>query len=399
VNDRSNAKGVTLAELQSAVTNRELVFHFQPKISMVYGTLCGAGLIRWGGRMGRSYRPGRSSPWRRRRVDHRITLDMLDESSRRELLRGSIGPRRLVQRLGGLRGLALRRKGDPAPRCGLLHPDRLGSSSPETAVLAADRRWGAARHVRARGLSLAMDDLNRLVHRHAVEPLTTTVDRGRAAHDGVGQDATIVESASGWRTAWGRRHGRIETESLFAQLQGAGCSIGQGYWMRRPAALDDLIELSRSGRRWPAGALGLVHMAMLDHLDWRKSLVDALLSAPSGDAAVAAVTFERFVIEPTECRLGRWYHGPGRELAGLEAFRELEAPHEALHECGRHIVSSALGGARFHELVTEMRELTQHSTAIIGRLQDLEHAVLVRLAEGERTRLRHTRSSQPVIDA
>lgn len=184
----------------------------------------------------------------------------------------------------------------------------------------------------------------------------------------------------------------IETESSFLHLQAAGCSVGQGYWMGRPVPLERLIELLRGGKRWPAGALGLVHMATLDHLEWRKALIDALLA---GGERGRADALDHLETDPNECRLGRWYRGPGRSLVDLPAFRDLDAPHVALHDCATRIIAAWRGGARVADLLPGMRRLTEHSTRIIAQLQELEHAVLTRMSDIERARALRSLSTCP----
>jgi len=401
---------VTLPALQRALANGELVYHFQPKVSMVYGTLCGAeALLRWRRPDGTLAAPGTFIPLAEETgFITEITLDMLDELvSDAEVLREvdrdivvsfnasarDFEDDRFVEKVVGLLD------------AGLLVASGLEIELTESAVLAAGPPLVARLGVlRSRGVALAMDDFGAgwsSMDTLSKLPFTTLkVDQGivRRMLDSA-KDATIVESSIRLAHCLGLdivAEG-IETEALFNRLQAVGCSIGQGYWMGRPMPLDDLIALVRSGRRWPAGALGLVHLAMMDHLEWRKALVDALLEGQPGSGAPSRPAFGRLAIEPTDCRLGRWYYGAGRQLDWLPAFGALEASHTALHECGRRIVRAAEAGARFDELVPEMRELTLHSTNIVGLLQELEHAVLSRLAEGDRIRLGQAHASRPPL--
>ena len=184
----------------------------------------------------------------------------------------------------------------------------------------------------------------------------------------------------------------IETESSFLRLQAAGCTTAQGYWIARPMPLESYIELLQGGRRWPAGAIGLVHMATLDHLEWRRALIDALLS--NGEQ-VRPASLRRFEIDPRECRLGRWYRGAGRELARGTAYRELDVSHVALHDCARRIIEAFNAGATITDLLPLMRHLTERSTQIIGLLQELEHEVLSRMTELERIRTQRVLTTHP----
>lgn len=34
----------------------------------------------------------------------------------------------------------------------------------------------------------------------------------------------------------------------------------------------------------------------------------------------------------TDCAFGQWYYGDGQDLDSMNTFREIEEPHERLHE-------------------------------------------------------------------
>jgi hypothetical protein len=52
------------------------------------------------------------------------------------------------------------------------------------------------------------------------------------------------------------------------------------------------------------------------------------------------------VPDETQCRLGRWYYeGEGRaEFSRLPGFREMEAPHKAVHDYARKAVERYRAG-------------------------------------------------------
>lgn len=385
---------VSLDALRSALDRGELVFHYQPKVSMVLGTIVGAeALLRWCPPGGPMIGPAAFIPLAETSgfireitlrmleplvVDLAILRDVDDSLSLSFNASGrDFDDQRLVEAL-------LQRV-----ERGLIPPQALELELTETAVLAGgpamSERLGL---LSTQGISLAMDDfgtgyssidtLSRL-------PFTTIkIDQGIVQRMNASpKDASIVESSirMGHRLGFEVVAEGIETELSFKRLQAAGCTTGQGYWMGRPMPLEQLLELLRSGKRWPAGALGLVHMAALDHLEWRKALLDGLLSETVSSALLARVE-----LDPTMCRLGRWYCGPGRVLSDLSAYGALDKPHAALHECAAKIVEASNNGASIRELLPWMRELTEHSTHIIALLQGLEHAVLSRMTRLEQVR-------------
>jgi EAL domain-containing protein (putative c-di-GMP-specific phosphodiesterase class I) len=386
---------ISLDELRGALGRGELLFHYQPQVSMVLGTITGAeALIRWNRRDGSLVAPNAFIPLAESTGFIReITASMLKKLVVDLPILHAVDPTLTVS----FNTSALDFEGDHLVGAiaryvdqGLIGPNVLEVELTESAVLASGpglaERLGV---LRRRGVTLAMDDFGTgysSIDTLSKLPFTTLkIDQGIVRRmEASAKDASIVESSirMAHRLGFGVIAEGIETEACYLHLQAAGCATGQGYWMGRPMPLDDLIELLRCGKRWPAGALGLVHMAALDHLEWRKALLDALLAG--GGPIEAAVS--RVELDPTLCRLGRWYHGAGRVLCDERPFRDLLVPHADLHDCAARIIRGARAGGSIEELLPSMRELTEHSTRIIALLQEIEHGVLTRMVRIERTR-------------
>jgi methyl-accepting chemotaxis protein len=68
-------------------------------------------------------------------------------------------------------------------------------------------------------------------------------------------------------------------------------------------------------------------MAKVDHVMWRRKLIDML--AGRGDLVAEGAADE------TTCRLGRWMHGPAAQLyTDKAAFRDMQEPHRVVHQAG-----------------------------------------------------------------
>lgn len=388
-----------IASLAAALERGELLYHYQPKVSMVLGGISGAeALLRWRLPDGTLRPPSEFIPLAESTgFITQITLGMLGRLVADVAAIRATAPGLLVSFNASARDFEDDRLVDAI--VGLLDrgevaPDELEVELTESAVLAG----GASLIERIsrlpqRGVRLAMDDFGTGysgLDTLARLPFTTLkIDQGIVGRmESSEKEATIV--ASSVRLA--HRLGLdivaegIETEQTFLHLQAAGCSTAQGYWLGRPMPLQSFLDLLGAGRRWPAGALGLVHMAMLDHLEWRKALIDELLAARPG-VPQTQIDFRGFALEPTECRLGRWYHGPGRALVSSAAYRALAEPHAALHHHGRSIAEASRRGMGLAELVPSLRRLTELSTVIISLLQELEHAALTCMVDQERVRI------------
>jgi methyl-accepting chemotaxis protein len=78
------------------------------------------------------------------------------------------------------------------------------------------------------------------------------------------------------------------------------------------------------------------------------------------------------LVDHTQCRLGKWYYGEGREACGMtEAYKTLENPHKRIHAIGREIVLAHDQGQR--EKAREMfEEMEGVSRNIITLLDEME---------------------------
>ena len=66
-----------------------------------------------------------------------------------------------------------------------------------------------------------------------------------------------------------------------------------------------------------------IRMAKSAHLQWRAYAQGLVAGVPIDEA--------KLPIKHTECKFGRWYHGPGQKLSHLPSFLGINVPHEMLH--------------------------------------------------------------------
>ena len=96
-------------------------------------------------------------------------------------------------------------------------------------------------------------------------------------------------------------------------------------------------------------------------------------------------------MDPTACALGRWYHGPGRMLAGSVAYHELDRPHRRLHEIGQQLREAVEAQASSARVMNLIRQLASQSSAIVWYLQSLQHEAWAALDVQELDQLRGLR--------
>ncbi|MBO9351978.1 MAG: CZB domain-containing protein, partial [Thermomicrobium sp.] len=110
----------------------------------------------------------------------------------------------------------------------------------------------------------------------------------------------------------------------------------------------------------------LVQVAKADHLLW----VQRLLAMLHGKEQLQPEQ----VADWTVCRLGRWYYGRGRERYGNSSvFRQLEAPHQRLHQTAAEAVRAWNRGdrERARELVEEVRRISAEIVSLLETLRTM----------------------------
>ncbi|MDW8006722.1 MAG: methyl-accepting chemotaxis protein [Thermomicrobium sp.] len=108
----------------------------------------------------------------------------------------------------------------------------------------------------------------------------------------------------------------------------------------------------------------LVQVAKADHLLW----VQRLLAMLHGKEQLQPEQ----VADWTVCRLGRWYYGRGRERYGhSSAYRQLEQPHQRLHQTAAEAVRAWNRGdrERARELVEEVRRISSEIVSLLDALR------------------------------
>lgn len=251
----------------------------------------------------------------------------------------------------------------------------------ETAALeAGDRIKGNIMPLRDAGIGLAMDDFGKGYS--SLDTLSkwpfTTIKLDQSLISGMfdsDKNLTIVENSIRMAHELGVSvvAEGVESYEQYHRLLEAGCTKIQGYWISRPLPLDRFILFVREDIRWSGLPVGLVHMAIIDHVQWRRKLVSEL---------VRAVSFpkdspHRKCLSPPplsyhDCNLGHWYDGIGQMFMDRPCFKDLAKPHIELHEIGKMLVTMVEEGASMRDITAGLRELAERSKEMLDLLHDLE---------------------------
>ncbi len=377
---------ITLSDLKAALSNREFELHYQPKVSMVTGRLCGAeALVRWRKNSGQLVPPMDFIPLAEetnfiteitRYVFGKIVVDYafinsVDSSltisfnaSGRDFYNENL-TRLIVDAVNGR----------------LIEAGSIEIEVTETVLVEEKSARRYLDELSNCGISIAMDDFG-TGHSGLVElskwPFSILkIDKkfiwGMTSSD---KDREILQASIRMAhqlnmdvVAEG-----IEDEETFRVLQEYGCKIGQGFWISKPLPLQEFITFIKKFVNLPAMPIGLLYMAQLDHIQWKKTLIDtALFLHGSGENRPLENVRGCPQLDHTRCKLGLWYYGEGVTFRDLPGYSQLEQPHRELHRIGNELLQAARGGCALEELSLLIQKLSEKSIRVLESLQLLEN--------------------------
>ena len=403
---------ITLETIFQGLENDEFVYYYQPKVSLISGKVIGAeALIRWIKADGTVIPPSEFIPLAEQTgVICRITHAMFTKLARDLLLFLDIDPSLIVSFNTTAQDFAsaafcnrvletLQRLKIPA--------ENLEIEITETTVLKADdevkRNIQALRDI---GMGLAMDDYGTgfstldtlsqwpfstikldgsIVSRMLSSPKNQTIAESsiRMAHE-----LSVNVIAEG-----------VELESQYQNLLECGCSEVQGYLLSKPLAIDAFIAFIQQDLRWSGLPIGLINMAIVDHLQWRRKMVSDIVRTAclpaSSDARRQALSLP---VDHSGCRLGTWYYGLGQQFKGCDKFDAIEPPHIRLHELGMQLVQAVNAGATLHDLTPMLTAFSTCSISILESLQQFEHEGLIDMHSHRQLWGRHQQTCDQSLD-
>ena len=126
--------------------------------------------------------------------------------------------------------------------------------------------------------------------------------------------------------------------------------------------------------------LGLVHLALQDHIDWRRDFIREIMYLISTqDEHLKQKSWERMPnADPRKCLLGQWYYGAGQEYHGVSVFEQIGIEHEKFHQTAQLLVDSTRSNASSEQIVKLIWLLNKHSGELQKLLQDLHTDIALR---------------------
>lgn len=389
-------------EIVDSIKNDELVFFYQPKVSLVTGKVYGAeALVRLVKPDGRIILPDAFIPVAERSSLIRdITRHMFQKLMKDMMVLMEVEPLSMSfnTSVKDFEDDALARMILKSLEVSGLPAESLQLELTETATLEAGARIkGNILPLVEAGLGLAMDDFGKgysSLETLSKWPFTTIKLDGGLVGRMFDSDKslTIVESSVRMAHELGVNvvAEGVESSRQYRRLLEMGCTKIQGYWVSKPLPLDHYIAFVREDIRWAGLPVGLIHMAIIDHVQWRRKIVSELVRVSS--LPVDAPARKYLHVPPLshhDCKLGHWYEGVGRMFRERQLYSDLDTPHIELHRIGRMLVDMVVSGADMQAITPGLRKLSECSMKMLDLLHALEFEGMIDMHEAHDDWINH----------
>ncbi|PHS12443.1 MAG: hypothetical protein COA86_18510 [Kangiella sp.] len=379
-------KKITVKDIRQAIENEELVLFYQPKISLINGNICGAeALIRWKKPDGSLIPPFKFIPIAEETdliryitlyVFNHLIIDMaLITAIDNEIVvsfnasgkdfNDDVFTEIIIQ--------AIKNK--------YIDAKNLEIEVTETVLLDETTTKTCLTRLADAGISIAMDDFG-AGHSGLTSlskwPFTTIkidksliddIMKSNKKHSLIQATIRMAHQLNLNIVAEG-----VEDMSTYRMLQNYGCKVVQGYVVGRPMNLEHFIHYYNTYESYPAKPIGLLYMAQLDHVQWRKGIIDAAIflnnSTEKREFSQVRSCPE---LNHTKCKLGRWYYSHEAEFENEELYKAMEKPHQELHLLGYKLLKKASEHCSFDEFNELTRSLSKKSMEVLETLQNMEN--------------------------
>lgn len=382
---------ITSQELLEALNNNEFSYFYQSKVSLITGKVIGAeALLRWIKPNGTIVSPDQFIPIAERSgLIKEITYRMFSKLIRNILIFSDLDSSLVfsfnVTSQDFEDDLFMNMVIETLKQVHI-SPKNLQIEITETTVLQADESVKKRIHTLCdAGMGLAMDDYGTgyaTLETLSQWPFTTIkLDRSIISHmQDSPKNLTIVEASIRMAheldvsvVAEG-----VETEMQYQMLLEFGCTKVQGFWLSKPLPLEDFIYFIQQDLRWSGLPIGLIHMAIVDHIQWRKKLTSDIVRLSTTTLnSPERQTIYLLPMNYQACRLGKWYYGVGQHFKDCPIFQSIENPHQKFHEIGTQLIQTVTVGGTMRELTPLLNEFSDYSATIMDCLHQLEHKGLL----------------------
>jgi len=371
-----------IARIRQALTNKEFVLHFQPKVNMRSGALIGVeALIRWQHPERGLLSPGLFLP---EIENHPLGIELGEwviDTALAQIEAWQVDGFTLSVSVN-IAGNHLQQAGfvdslrDLLARHPSVRPDALELEVLETSALEDIAHVSAViAECATLGIDFALDDFgtgySSLTYLKRLPAQILKIDQS-FVHDMQDdpEDLAILEGVLGLAMAFRRRAiaEGVETISHGEMLLDLGCELAQGYGIARPMPA---AEIPKWSAIWQPGVTWL-HRSSVSRDDL--PLLFAAVEHRAWISAVAAhlkSNSDAPMLDRHACRFGAWLEDEGRARYGNHpAFPRIEALHRQVHERVQSLLTMAMNGGS-KEALNQLDELYQQRNRLLEQLKQI----------------------------
>ncbi len=377
---------VTTQTIKKALNEQEFKLYYQPKVSMVTGKLCGAeALLRWQMADGNIIAPDHFIPIAEQSeliceiteyVFRQLIIDYSLIGAINENIKVSFNASGKDFHNDKLTKLIIN-----AVNSKLIEPHQFEIEVTETVLIDEEHAKEQLNTLSNLGIAIAMDDFG-TGHSGLVEltkwPFSILkIDRSFVASmNKSSKDREVLQAAirMAHQLSMDVVAEGIEDEATYRVLQEYGCKTAQGFWISKPLPLTQFVYFIRDYNDLSAMPIGLIYMAQLDHIQWKKNIIDtALFLHASNEKRNLANVRGCPQLDHTKCKLGLWYYNEGCKFASISVYNQLEKEHRELHQIGSDLLKVAQSKCSMETLSQLIQQLTEKSMSVLYCLQLLEN--------------------------
>ena len=377
---------VTTETIKKALIEQEFKLYYQPKVSMVTGKLCGAeALIRWQTPEGEIIPPDQFIPVAEQSdlickitqyVFRQLIIDYSLIGAINENIKVSFNASGKDFHNDHLTTLIVN-----AINSKLIEPHQFEIEVTETVLIDEEHAKTQLNTLSNLGIAIAMDDFG-TGHSGLVEltkwPFSILkIDRSFVVSiNKSNKEREILQAAIRMAhqlnmdvVAEG-----IEDEATYRVLQEYGCKTAQGFWISKPLPLTQFVYFIRDYNDLSAMPIGLIYMAQLDHIQWKKNIIDTALFLHNSNENRSLENVRGCPqLDHKKCKLGQWYYNEGVNFKHIPVYAQLEKVHRELHQIGADLLQLAQNKCSMETLSTAIQQLTEKSMSVLYDLQLLEN--------------------------
>lgn len=383
---------VALVDICKALVNNELVYYYQPIISLISGKICGAeALIRWEKEDGSVLLPADFIPLAEEKgLINDITLEMLPKITREIrtlVLKGAVENDFFVSFNLSEKDLTtdslvshieneLAKGGIPTTRL-------CAEISERVFMPLNDRVLKTIHQIADQGVKISLDDFS--------TGYSTLENLNKLPLTSLKLSMNILRLAPTSRNDFRLlRHlvslahqldldiiaEGVESKEELYLLTSTGCTAAQGFYFSHPLPFNEFINLLNDRPSWSEYPFGLEYLAQIDHIDFRRDIIrEALIIYHNPDSSARQRAFNRLpAMEHNSCLMNKWFNNINNwqwHQDQKEDLDELVVLHREFHENAKRLLDAASTNKSQSQIDQMISDLTENSIRLMENLQKI----------------------------